>query len=207
MAEISYEVIKPEDADQVVAFIKKHFFEDEPLNRSLVLGECKQLEMFSIECLPEDLSFKAMRNGEIIGVMINGIMRKDFEGPHTDFSGHEKFQKIITMSESLEHQCDIFGRFPDIDRFVDGRIMCVSSDARGLGIAGKLVEETLNRMIRENLPMIYIQCSSLYSARVLEKLNFEEILSLKYEDYQIDGMVVFTPEKPHEHVKIFIKRL
>ncbi|XP_059617137.1 arylalkylamine N-acetyltransferase 1-like [Phlebotomus argentipes] len=207
MAEISYEMIKPEDADEVVAFIRRHFFEDEPLNRSLKLGECKELEIFSTESLPEHISFKAVRNGEILGVMINGVVHKNSDAPHADFSGHEKFQKIITMSEGLEHQCDIFGRFPELQSYVDGRIMCVANSARGLGIAGRLVEETLKHMISENLSLIYIQCSSLYSARVLEKLNFSEILTLKYEDYKIDGQQVFSPEKPHESVKIFIKRL
>ncbi|XP_055682788.1 arylalkylamine N-acetyltransferase 1-like [Lutzomyia longipalpis] len=207
VAEISYELIKAGEEKEIVEFIRNYFLKDEPLNNSLDLGECKELEIFSTESLCENVSFKAVRNGEILGVMINGIVHKHSEAPHTDFSGHEKFQKIITLSENLEHQCGIFERFPEIERYVDGRIMSVSSQARGLGIAGRLVEETLSHMGKENLPLIYIQCSSFYSARVLEKLNFEEILSLRYEDYRLEGKPVFTPEKPHENIKIFIKRI
>lgn len=171
------------------------------------MGECKELEIFSTETLSDRVSFKAVLNGEIVGVMINGIVHRNSDGPTTDFSGHKKFQKIITISERLEHECNIFGRFPEIQSYIDGRIICVSSQMRRMGIAGRLVDETLKLMVQKNIPLIYIQCSSFYSAKVLEKKNFREILSLKYEDYKIDGRPVFTPEKPHEYIKIFIKRV
>ncbi|XP_055709257.1 arylalkylamine N-acetyltransferase 1-like [Phlebotomus papatasi] len=207
MAEVSYAIIEPGEKEDIVAFIKNNFFFDEPLNKSLVLGECKQLEIFSTESLADKLSFKAVFNGKIVGVIINAIVHRNSSGPSTDFSGHRKFQKIITLSESLEHECNIFGRFSEIQSYVDGRIICVSSQMQRMGIAGRLVDETLKLMVQKNIPLIYVQCSSFYSAKVLEKKNFREILSLKYEDYKKDGRPVFTPEKPHEYVKIFIKQV
>lgn len=52
--------------------------QDEPLNRSLDLGECPELEKWSIKCLGANYSFKAINtDGAIIGVVINGPVFKN----------------------------------------------------------------------------------------------------------------------------------
>lgn len=53
------------------------FQQDEPMNTYLNLGECKELEEFSVKCLPDKCSFKAINSsGEIVGVFLNGIVEK-----------------------------------------------------------------------------------------------------------------------------------
>lgn len=53
------------------------------MNTYLDLGECKELENYSIKCISDNCSFKAVAtNGEIIGVFLNGI----YERPVSFFS-------------------------------------------------------------------------------------------------------------------------
>lgn len=87
--------ITEDDVPDVIAFLKTHFFkvrllfkskmrlcthkkfQDEPMNTFLQLGECKELEEYATHCIPENCSFKATNSkGEIIGVFLNGIIKK-----------------------------------------------------------------------------------------------------------------------------------
>lgn len=50
------------------------------MNTYLNLGECKELEDYSTKSLPDNCSVKAVNSrGEIIGVYINGIVRRPVE--------------------------------------------------------------------------------------------------------------------------------
>jgi len=56
--------------------------QDEPLNTFLDLGECKELEKYSLKPLPDNCSYKAVnKKGEIIGVFLNGLMRRPVSEP------------------------------------------------------------------------------------------------------------------------------
>jgi len=51
--------------------------QDEPLNTFLDLGECKELEKYSLKSLPDNCSYKAVnKKGEIIGLFLNGLLRR-----------------------------------------------------------------------------------------------------------------------------------
>jgi arylalkylamine N-acetyltransferase len=50
-------------------------------------------------------------------------------------------------------------------------------------------------------------CTSHFTARALKKLGFECIYSLKYEDYKVNGEVVFTPATPHAAVTVYTQRI
>lgn len=47
------------------------------MNTFLSLGECKELEEYSLKSMSDKCSFKAVNaNGEIVGVAMNGIVKK-----------------------------------------------------------------------------------------------------------------------------------
>lgn len=111
------------------------------------------------------------------------------------------------MMEYIESQFDLFKMFPDIDSFLDGKILSVNENYRGLGIAGKLTERTLEYMREHKIPMYHILCSSHFSARVCEKLDFKRVYELLYEDYVVNGETPLVPAKPHVSAKILVKRI
>lgn len=236
--DVSVELIRPEDGGQVIRFLKDNFFEvtsiilrlissnyisvstfcvfstnqDEPMNASLDLGECKELERYSECCIGDELSFKAISidTAEILGVVISGFKTKsedsEAELEYSDqYKSHKKFYNIIQITQALEDQMNVFELCPNQDRVVEGRILCVSKRCRGAGIAGKLVRATLDKMIAVQVPLFYILCSGHYSARVMEKLEFKEIGSIKYSEFLVQGEQVLRPASPHESIKGFIK--
>lgn len=209
---ISIELITVDDAEEVLKLLKKFFFKDEPLNTFLNLGECKELEKYSTKYLHEHCSYKAVNGrGEIVGVNINGLINKPKEtddAPEKLAANceHPKFKKIMALMDYVDEHFNIFDLYPDVDRLLDIKIMSVDSRYRGLGIAGKLTDRTMKYVKDNNIKLVHVLCSSHFSARVMEKISFEEVYKLPYSDYLVDGEQVFKPEKPHNEVRILVKK-
>lgn len=90
---------------------------------------------------------------------------------------------------------------------MDGKIWSVDVNYRGCGIAGKLTQRTIDYMHEHNIPMYHVLCSSHFSARVCEKLDFNVVYEIRYEDYVVDGETPLLPAKPHVAAKILVKRI
>lgn len=210
---ISIELITADDAEEVLKLLKKFFFKDEPLNTFVNLGECKELEKYSTKNLHEHCSYKAVNGrGEVVGVNINGLINKPKETDDApeklaDGCEHPKFKKIMALMDYVDEHFNIFDLYPDVDRLLDIKIMSVDSRYRGLGIAGKLTDRTMEYVKDNNIKLVHVLCSSHFSARVMEKMSFEEVYRLPYSDYLVNGEQVFDPEKPHNAVRILTKRL
>jgi len=53
--------------------------------------------------------------------------------------------------------------------------------------------------------MIYVECSSHFTAKAVERLGFQCIYSLCYLDYiNKQGDVVFKTQSPHKYFKIHV---
>ncbi|XP_041777045.1 dopamine N-acetyltransferase-like isoform X2 [Anopheles merus] len=211
--ELSISVITEEDTESVLDLLKRFFFKDEPLNTYVQLGECKELEKYCTKSLGEHSSYKAVNSrGEIVGVILNGTIMKPQPGDEppaklADNCAHPKFRKIMALMDHVDEQFDIFELYPDIDRFLDCKIISVDTNYRGMGIAGMLTDRTLDYASRNGIKLIHVLCSSHFSARVMEKMDFNEVYRLPYADYLVNGEQVFDPEKPHVALRILTKRL
>lgn len=62
-------------------------------------------------------------------------------------------------------------------------------------------------MKENNYKIFHVLCTSHFSARVLEKLNFTEVFRLPYDEYLVDGEQVLNPAKPHVAARIFTKEI
>ncbi|XP_052899148.1 arylalkylamine N-acetyltransferase 1 isoform X2 [Anopheles moucheti] len=211
--ELSISVITEEDTVDVLDLLKRFFFKDEPLNTYVQLGECKELEKYCTKSLGEHSSFKAVNSrGEIVGVILNGTIMKPQPGDEPPEKlatncAHPKFRKIMALMDHVDEMFDIFELYPDIDRFLDCKIISVDTNYRGLGIAGMLTDRALEYASLNDIKLIHVLCSSHFSARVMEKMDFTEVFRLPYADYLVNGEQVFDPEKPHVALRILTKRL
>jgi len=84
-------------------------------------------------------------NGEVIGACLNGC----HEPGHAELMEAEagrcpnpKFRKILQLLATLERRSDVFGKFPDVTRLLEIRIVAVDGAWRGKGIATALLERT-----------------------------------------------------------------
>lgn len=108
----------------------------------------------------------------------------------------------------IDTKFNIFELYPDIDKFVDGKILSVDPKYRGLGIAGQLTDKTIEYMKQNQIKIFHVLCTSHFSARVCEKLDFKEVFQLPFTLYLDDeGKQVLNPQKPHVAARIFTKKV
>ncbi|GAB0096544.1 Dopamine N-acetyltransferase [Sergentomyia squamirostris] len=210
---LRYEPVIEKDTDEILTLLKKFFFKDEPLNTYLDLGECKELEQYSTKCIKEKCSFKAVNSrNEIVGVLLNGLIPRPKEGEEpmklADGCEHKKFRKIMGLMDFIDSKFNLFDFYPDIDVVLDAKILSVDSNYRGMGISQELTNCTIDYMKENNIPLIQVLCSSHFSARVMEKMDFEEIFRMPYADYlDTNGQQILCPVPPHVACRILVKRI
>lgn len=101
----------------------------------------------------------------------------------------------------------MFDDFPDCNTALDGKILSVNEEYRGLGIAKELTRTTIEYMKENKIPLYHIMCSSQFSAQVCARLGFKETFALPYVDYVVNGENPVLPADPHVAVKIYVKHI
>lgn len=88
------------------------------------------------------MSVKAVSaSGNLIGVCLNGIGVRGI--PEEEFySSDPKFQKILDLLDAVEANANLFGRYPDVDKIMNVKILSVDGAWRGRRIAQELVNRT-----------------------------------------------------------------
>ncbi|XP_031638698.1 dopamine N-acetyltransferase isoform X3 [Contarinia nasturtii] len=210
--EIRVEVVQEEDTEEILSMLKTYFFKDEPMNEYLKMGDCVELEKYTTKSIGEKCSFKALNSrGEIIGVAMNGIVKKPKpDQPFHSYAAeckHQQFKKILTLMEYIDHQYSTFNLYPDIEKFLDATILSVNANYRGYGVAGKLMEKTMQFMREQKITVIQMLCSSYYSARVCEKMGFKKVYVLPFADYKVDGENPILPKEPHTAIQILVQEI
>ncbi|XP_077287423.1 arylalkylamine N-acetyltransferase 1-like isoform X2 [Arctopsyche grandis] len=206
-------MILPSDAEKVLVFLRKRFFRDEPLNMAIQLLEdendtCKELEEYCMKSIDEGVSTMIVdQDDNLVAVGLNGLNRKEDQVEDCSEScENPKFKKILKLLYKVNNESDIFGYCPDIDVVMDMKIISVDEAYRGKGLAHYLLYKTNEIARAANIRVIRCECSSAFSAKVMQKLDSTKIYTLKYEDYKVDGEKVFTVDPPHTEVGIYYYR-
>ena len=98
----------------------------------------------------------------------------------------------------------MFVHYPDTDKYVDGKVMSIDSRYRKHGISVCLTDKTFEFMKQSGIPIYLALCSSHFSARVCEILEFIEVYRIAYKDYLgADGKPIFNTTYPHLLVRAF----
>lgn len=109
--------------------------------------------------------------------------------------------------EYIDQHFNLFDLYPEINEYLDARILSVNSNYRGCGIAGKLMERTIDYMREHQIKIIHVMCSSFFSARVCEKMNFKRVYQLPFVDYVVNGENPILPVAPHKAVQILVQEI
>ncbi|KAF2901478.1 hypothetical protein ILUMI_04703 [Ignelater luminosus] len=202
-----------EDSENILVFLRKFFFRDEPLNTSIQLIEsenavCMELEEFSLKSLYEGISLIATTtSGKIVGVCLNGILKRDDPEEELHECSNPKFAKILKLLDKLEREGNVFGQFPDVNKVLTVKVLSVDNGWRGKGIAKELMNKTRNIAREQGCGLMRVDCSSYFSARAIASLGFDCVYSLKYDEYKENGEIVFNTEEPHREARIYVQRL
>lgn len=206
--------IREGDEEAVLQHLRMFFFRDEPLNLDVKLLEnenstCLELEEYSVKSIQDGLSVMAiMDDGKVVGVCLNSLdKRSSSSNDDEEECSNVKFNKIIKLLDYVDREARVFDHFPEIDRLVNVKILSVDSNMRGKGIAQLLMDQTRNNARQEGIKLMRVDCSSEYSAKAVQRLGFHPIYSLPYNEYKVNGELVFNPENPHTCVRVFVQQI
>ncbi|KAF5282077.1 hypothetical protein FQA39_LY00602 [Lamprigera yunnana] len=197
-----------DDRDSIMDHLKAYFFREEPVNASInLIDSLKHLPEsanISVKVLQDGVSFIAIDEyGEIVGVSLNSL--------RTRFKNEEKIEicnplleEIFKLFDYVDHEADIFHRYPNIDKFISIHIISVSSAWRNRGVALELVYATRQMAKELSIPLIRTDCTSYFSKRLFEKLGYHCIYAKGYNDYLRSGKPIFTPKPPHKEIAVMV---
>ena len=57
------------------------------------------------------------------------------------------------------------------------------------------------------LKVIASIATSYFSGRIFEKCGFKDVYSHKYEDYRVDGKLVFHTNEPHTTARYYVRHV
>lgn len=203
---------KENDATEVYNFKKVHFDTSEPVRLSHVgkvhghrdikhlLGNVKSENvLMAIE----------ISSNNLVGISIcESVDTKvgEFEraGNENEDSGFRDLIKFFNYVEEKSNICEKF----QIQEFYHIFTISVHPDYRGQGIATKLFEASFDLAKSKNFKLITVECSSVYTAKIAQKMKMECISTVTYEEVNNHlGKKLFVPRSPHNDVKTFAKKL
>lgn len=82
-----------------------------------------------------------------MGVILNEILYKNNEKPnHRNYENEEetsnKFEEFMALFQKVEKESDVFGKYPEINRIMDIKIVTVNEVFRGQGVCTALFDKT-----------------------------------------------------------------
>lgn len=178
------------------------------MNICLGLGDCPELEYWATKYLKDGCSFKALNmKNEIIGIILNGIVRKNPEPDEDDAKevNHVQFNKILNLFSYIDTKYNVFDVHPQFDIVLDAKIMSVNSAYRGVGICKELTRRSVEWMQDHDVHLFHVMCTSHFSAKVCEAMGFKMVYSLAFKDYRVNGVNPIIPAAPHKHVQCYTR--
>lgn len=158
----------------------------------------------SIEQGTSVMAIDTADNNKIVGVRAHRVTKVTEEETPLDKLPSDPLTPLIKLQAHCQERYDPKKRL-NVEEFLYLKFLCVRRDCRGRNIGVKLMEFTFDFMRREKIPVAYVFASSAYSQRVFQKLEFETVYEMPYEDYKVDGKVVFKVGGIHTKCACLIK--
>ncbi|CAD7004664.1 dopamine N-acetyltransferase [Ceratitis capitata] len=212
---IHFRIVQKQDSDEVLQFLRKHFYPDEPLIVGSKEGhQDPEDEEFTLAQIQNATCIKAVQqhdDGErMVGVLLSGP-RSNKEVKHlskeTSRCGSTNWGMILQILARAERGSNVFERY-GVEQALHIHAIAVDGSLRGRAIGARLVEEAEKLARQLAYPLLTVDCTSLYSAKLCERLGMDCVNIIKYVDYLDDeGKVVYKPPQPHEYLKSYALKL
>ncbi|CAG4953129.1 unnamed protein product [Colias eurytheme] len=202
------------DIDNVIKFLKRTYFLDEPLIKSLEYCSseteyCPELEEYCRNVLTTLSVIAKDVEGNIIGALVNtiGLIHDPIDYLlNIDKYENIKIQKFIRVIAGRSG-ANLQEKYPDDRESFYISLAATDKAWRNRGVMKKMMEEAQKIAREHGIRLIQIDTSSFYSAKAAEKLGFKCIYERRYADITFNGKPIVVPDPPHTMDKVFIKEL
>jgi ribosomal protein S18 acetylase RimI-like enzyme len=205
-----FELASDERAEEMVDFLREHFFADETLSKSvgLVMNECRRKLL--LERYKDNLSLLLVSDvtKQIIGVRTIKIIEAGGNTLNLDSIEDERIRKVLTFLRHKQSEMDVY-KYYGVDIAVNFINLGIHRDFRNRGLGSILMKAAMLYVKDIGLDPVCItgEGTSNYSQKIYEKFGFEVMHCVNYEDYKVDGEVVFKNTGDNKSCKFYAKKL
>jgi len=210
--DIQYRVASVDDKANILQFLREHYYPEEPItigNEPKV--QSAEDEEFSLSTIAYGSTIVAtVDGGQLVGVLLSSPIAPDDAAEMIEEAGKcqsKKWSEILLLLAHLETTANVCARF-NVPWTLHIHVMGVDKRFRGNSIGVNLMTKCMEIGKELGYPIATVDCTSVFSINIAEKLGMECIGVLAYEDYTDDiGKQIFRPPAPHTHIKTFAKLL
>lgn len=212
--EEDYDIVNAteESQDNIVEFLRRALYKHEPINVAVGAPPDRPIDFITpLQYLSEGKSLIAVSRNErrILGFCGNTVMTPSRNENITQRKIYTEplYNIILQFVYKIEDSADIWKK-TGADRAMSIRHLGVDPAVKGRGIGRRLMEASRHLARSEGYPLLYIVCTSYYSAKIARAIGMQCVYSLPYAEYKDkDGNPVFTPPHPHTDVAVFVQKL
>ncbi|CAG9854163.1 unnamed protein product [Phyllotreta striolata] len=202
--ELTIRKVEPADVEPVRRFMKRTFFKDEPICKSLKVVVDDTVDEgvvdYCLRFLGQGLDLVAEYNGNIVGSSCSNVLIEKgsslVERPYT------LTDKGKIVKDLLEYVEEMANPFDNANRVFLLNLLSVDPTFRGRGLGKKLLIESMRVAKEHGAQRVMVECTSVFTNAACRSLGFRDVFTLKYADYKLDGKVVVNPEPPHYAVVV-----
>lgn len=115
--------------------------------------------------------------------------------------------EISRLLKLVDSRFDVFQMY-DVQTAIDMLVLCTVPEYRGRSIGFRLCGRAIDLARERGCEVIFMDCSSAYSAAIARKLGMQCVGEISYEDYQKElGEKLFDVDAVHTHIRRFVKVL
>lgn len=206
-----YRIANASDTEIILEFLRLHFYPYEPLtnsHRERLDFDPEQDEKFTVTCIDSGTTILALdEQHKLAGVLLSGSIERDHGQEAVDFPTKRKWADIWNLLAFVESKADVCNRY-DVPKTLHMHILSVASHWRGYSIGMKMMAKCMDVGKELGYLVASIDCTSIYSIKLAQKLDMDCVNTVIYEDYKdADGVQIFQPPKGEKYLKSFCKKL
>ncbi|KAL5291799.1 hypothetical protein ACFFRR_010905 [Megaselia abdita] len=119
----------------------------------------------------------------------------------------ENFDRMMDFLALLGVRAEVFKKF-NVDNSLHSMLLCVDKSYRGQGVGLKLYAENMKLGKQLGYPLYVCDCTSLFSAKLCEKLEMTKVFEMNYNEYcDENGNAIFHKVPPHDMARVYAKLL
>ena len=214
---IRYQIVKPEQYKEALDLFNTYFLPYEPTCRGLGCGQqSEKMDEIVLDCLKSNLSWCAVEEttGKMIGLMSSRCELIDdlpdippTFGEYIESGLSREIASIWVLFDLVLNTKDIMKKNQE-RKMLMLFALCVHSAHRNKGIGGELVRRTMNHAVKCGYSLAAVICTSSFTQKIFEKLEFNKVNEIEYANYTFDGTYLFkNVEKVHKSVISYVKKL
>lgn len=207
MSGITYRVATESDKPKIEKFMFANFWPDEPTYKVAGVLPSQEESDDVLKCIDYGTCTIAEdEEGTIAGVRLAKVrVPSDIEKPvDKPWSQLDKVFEVLRLSAL---KAKVFERYK-VDKLLQSTMICVNRDFRGKGVGLKLYSENMELGRKLGYKVYICDCTSVFSAKLCEKLGMELIDSWDFSEYvDEDGEQLLKTEPIHDKLRVFGKVL